>query len=57
MGGTAKTSNADGLILVDIPLKSMGYHSRKKLDKDLGTWQQRRICLLAVYSPVQACCW
>lgn len=29
MGGTAKTSNADGLILVDIPLKSMGYHSRK----------------------------
>lgn len=29
MGGTAETPNADGLILVNIPLKSTGYRSRK----------------------------
>lgn len=35
-GGMVETGIADSLILVDVPLKSMGCCSRKKLDKDLG---------------------
>lgn len=51
MGRMVEAPTTDGLILVNVLLKSMGYCSRKKLDKDLGIWQWERFCLLTVYSP------